>query len=298
MGFFSGIHVAIVTPLTDTFAIDDEKLRAHANWLIEEGVHGLVPSGTCGEYAVLADDERARVVEAVIQAAAGRVPVTVGVASPATEKAVYWGKHAKANGASAIMALPTINYKPTKKELFTYYEALNEVGLPIIAYNNTHDTATDLTPDLLKELSEIPNFVAVKEFSGDVRRIPEILEKTNLEVLAGADDLSLEGLLAGATGWVAGLTNAVPGLSVAMFNHAKAGRVEEARTIYRRVLPLFRYDSTPRLVQAIKYAMQLVGHPVGTTRPPRLPLEDWECRAIEAAVANVGVEMSLAPTKE
>jgi len=280
---FPGVNVAIVTPMTTTHEVDYEMLEQHVNWLIEEGVHGLVPAGTCGEYGVLTDSEREKVVETVILGSKSRRAVIVGVASPSTSKAVYWAKHAKAHGADAIMALPTINYRPTKRELFTYYESLSEVGLPIISYNNTHDTSVDLTPDLLLELSTIPNFVAVKEFSGDVRRISEIQEKTNLEVLAGADDLALEGLLAGATGWIAGLANAVPSLSVALYEHAMAGEVSKAREIYQSLLPLFRYDSTSRLVQAIKYAMYLAGHDVGSTRPPRLPLEDWERTAIDAA---------------
>ncbi|GMA61905.1 dihydrodipicolinate synthase family protein [Alicyclobacillus fastidiosus] len=284
MARFEGVHVAIITPFTsDTREVDYKKLDDHVNWLIEKGVHGLVPCGTCGEYAQLSDEERGKVVETVVVAAAGRVPVVVGVAAPTTERAVFWARQAKQVGASGIMALPPISYKPKWAEVVAYYEALSDVGLPVVIYNNTHDNATDLTPDLLHKLESIENIVAVKEFSGDIRRIAEIQEKTNLEVLAGADDLALEGLLAGAFGWIAGLANAVPEESVKLFELVRDGKFEEASALYRTILPLMRWDSTPRLVQAIKYAMELAGRPVGETRAPRLPLDDEDRKAVEQA---------------
>lgn len=286
---FEGVYVAIVTPFSeDTTKINYELLQNHVNWMIEKGVDGLVPCGTCGEYAQLSDEERAQVVETVIATAAGRVPVVVGVAASTTAKAVSWTRHAKENGATAVMALPPISYKPKWQEVIAYYQALSDVGLPIVIYNNTHDNGTDLTPDLLRELQEIENIVAVKEFSGDIRRIPEIQEKTELQVLAGADDLALEGVLAGAQGWIAGLANAIPEECVELYGYVKQGDFEAATAIYRRILPLMRWDSTPRLVQAIKYAMALVGHPVGNTRAPRLPLDAEDMQAVDQAFRHMG----------
>ncbi len=287
MVLFPGIYVAVITPFTATGTVDDKRLREHIEWLIDKGVHGLVATGSCGEYAALSDQERAHVVETIIHAAAGRVPTVVGIAAPATQKAVEWTRHARDAGAQGAMALPPINYQPTRREVIAHYAALAQVGLPIIAYNNPFDTAVDLTPDLLAELAHIESFVAVKEYSGDVRRIPEILEKTSLEVLAGADDLALESLLAGATGWIAGFTNVVAEESVALYDFAREGQLGDAWSLYRRLLPLFRYDSTPRFVQAIKYALELRGQAVGTTRPPRLPLEEAEQQAVRAALAHL-----------
>jgi len=290
MARFEGVYVAIVTPFTEgTEKVDYNRLHEHVNWLIEKGVNGLVPCGTCGEYAQLSDEERAGVVEMVAKTAAGRVPVVVGVAAPTTAAAVKWTKQAKQAGATGVMALPPISYKPTWNEVVAYYESLSAVGLPVVIYNNTHDNATDLTPELLHELEHIENIVAVKEFSGDIRRIPEIQEKTGLEVLAGADDLALEGMMAGALGWIAGLANAIPEECVEMYALAKDGKYSEATSIYRRILPLMRWDSTPRLVQAIKYAMELVGQPVGATRAPRLPLDETERQAVQNAVRAVRV---------
>lgn len=285
---FPGVYVAIVTPFTPSLDLDRHRLSAHVNWLIEQGVHGLVPMGTCGEYASLSDEERAAAVETVIASARGRVPVVVGVSSPSTARALHWARHAALHGADGVMSLPAaVNYHPTRSEVHAYYQALSEVGLPILIYNNAHDTGTDLTPEWLNDLAQIPQVVAVKEFSGDIRRIHAILSETPLEVMAGEDDLVYEAVLSGATGWVAGLTNAVPDSSVLLFRLLTEGRIAEAQVLYRRLLPLFRYDASPQLVQAIKCAMDATGQPVGPTRPPRLPLDADRQAHIRALVSEL-----------
>ncbi|ELK40029.1 dihydrodipicolinate synthase family protein [Brevibacillus agri] len=274
MGRFEGVYVAIVTPFTHDYEVDYKRLTELCDWLIQEGVNGLVPSGSLGEYATMTGEERAKVIHTVIAAAKGRVPVVVGSAAPSTRQAVEWVQFSKDAGAEGVMALPPINYKPLENEVFAHYEALNTVGLPIIAYNNPHDYKIDLTPDILVRLAKLENIVAVKEFSGDVRRMQDILAQTDLEVMVGVDDLVMEGGLIGATGWIAGVPNALPKEGVELFRLARAGKLAEAQTLYRRLLPLFHYDASPQLVQSIKYMMELAGFPVGPTRPPRLPLAD------------------------
>ncbi|GED27349.1 dihydrodipicolinate synthase family protein [Brevibacillus agri] len=274
MGRFEGVYVAIVTPFTHDYEVDYKRLTELCDWLIQEGVNGLVPSGSLGEYATMTGEERAKVIHTVIAAAKNRVPVVVGSAAPSTRQAVEWVQFSKDAGAEGVMALPPINYKPLENEVFAHYEALNTVGLPIIAYNNPHDYKIDLTPDILARLAKLENIVAVKEFSGDVRRMQDILAQTDLEVMVGVDDLVMEGGLIGATGWIAGVPNALPKEGVELFRLARAGKLAEAQTLYRRLLPLFHYDASPQLVQSIKYMMELAGFPVGPTRPPRLPLAD------------------------
>jgi len=280
---FPGVYVAIVTPFDRDQAVDVPRLKEHVDWLIQEGVDGLVPTGSVGEYASLTPAERALVVETVIEAAQGRVPVVVGTAAPSTRMSAEWAEHAKRSGAAGIMALPPINYRPTEAEVVAHYESLSRVGLPMIAYNNPHDYPTDLKPALLKKLSAIDHFAAVKEFSGDIRRLHDIRRETNLEVLVGVDDLAMEGGLLGATGWIAGLANVIPGESVRMFKLAREGKLQESLALYRRMLPLFHWDAGPRLVQAIKYGMELAGRPAGETRAPRLPLTEEEKRDVRAA---------------
>ncbi|MFC5469216.1 dihydrodipicolinate synthase family protein [Cohnella suwonensis] len=278
---FEGVYVAIVTPFTASYEVDYKRLTELCDWLISQGVNGLVPTGSLGEYATMSGEERAKVVETVIAAAAGRVPVVVGSAAPSTQQAVAWVRHAKESGAAGVMALPPINYKPLEHEVIAHYEALNAVGLPIVAYNNPHDYKVDLTPDLLAKLSKLENVVAVKEFSGDIRRVHEIIAKTDLEVMIGVDDLAMEGPLFGATGWISGVPNALPKEGVELFNLARQGKVKEASELYRHLVPLFHYDASPQLVQSIKYMMELAGFPVGPTRPPRLPLPEAGYQAIK-----------------
>jgi len=289
---FAGVYVALVTPFTPDFEVDYKRLHELCEWQISQGVDGLVPSGSLGEYATLTNEERAKVIDTVVEAVKGRVPVVVGSAAPSTKQAVEWVRYAREAGADGVMALPPINYRPLEHEVVAHFEALNSVGLPIIAYNNPHDYKTDLTPDFLAKLSRLENVVAVKEFSGDVRRMVEILEKTDLEVMVGVDNLTLEGALMGATGWIAGVPNALPREGVELFRLAREGKREEAMQLYRRQLPLFRYDASPQLVQSIKYMMELAGFPVGPTRPPRLPLPEADLEGIrqayQHAVAGAG----------
>lgn len=281
---FEGVYVAVITPFTRDDRVDTPRLREHVTWLLEQGVHGIVPAGSCGEYASLTDDERKHVVETVAEVCKGRVPVVVGTGASSTRNAVRWAEHARSCGALGIMALPPSAYRPSAREVKAWYAALDSVGLPIVAYNNPFDTTVDLVPELLEELQELERVVAVKEYSGDVRRIPVILERTRLEVIVGCDDLALEGLLAGATGWIAGLTNVVARESLALYDAASAGNVAGATEIYRALLPLFRYDSHPTFVQAIKYAFDVMGKSAGAPRPPRLPLEEKERDDIERAL--------------
>jgi 1-pyrroline-4-hydroxy-2-carboxylate deaminase len=272
MAQFEGVYVAIVTPFTQSYEVDEQRLFQFCQWLIEEGVHGLVPTGSLGEYATLTPEERSTVVETVIAAADDRVPVLVGTGASSTSQAIGWAEHAKEKGAAGIMALPPINYNPLENEVIAHYEALSAVGLPIIAYNNPHDYPTDLTPELLAKIARFDAVVGVKEFSGDVRRISSILEQTDLEVMVGVDNLALEGFLFGATGWIAGIPNALPKEGAKLYELAKAGNMTEAKALYRRLRQLSHYDASPQLVQSIKYMAELAGQPVGPTRPPRLPL--------------------------
>ncbi|MFE5430740.1 dihydrodipicolinate synthase family protein [Peribacillus simplex] len=283
MAKFTGVYVALITPMTDSYEVDYSKLREHADWLINEGVTGLIPCGTCGEYATLSNEERAKVVETVLEVAKNRVPVLVGTGAPATRDAVKWAQHAKDHGAAGLMALPPINYSPEEYEVIAHYEALSEVGLPIVLYNNPNDYKTDLTTELLVKLQAIENVIGVKDFSIDIRRVHTTLTNTNLEVLIGVDDLGLEGPAFGATGWISGFANVFPKESVEIFNLGREGKLQEAMGLYRSLLPLSHYDAQPNLVQAMKYCLELKGRPVGPTRPPRLPLATDELEKIKEA---------------
>jgi 4-hydroxy-tetrahydrodipicolinate synthase len=282
---FPGVLVATTTPFTQDGQLHAGLFAEHCNWLIDEGVQGLVPNGSLGEYETLTDAEREQVVSTAVLAARGRAQVVPGVSGKSAVEAVRWAEQARAAGADAVMCLPPTSHAPTDDEVVAHFAAVAAVGMPIIAYNNPFSTRVDLTPPLLARLAEIEGVVAVKEFSQDVRRIARIFEVApSLEVLVGCDDLLAEGVLLGATGWIAGFVNALPAASVRLFELSRAGRWDEALPLYRAMLPALRWDADPGFVQAIKIAQDEVGRYAGPVRLPRLPLPAADEAAVRKAV--------------
>lgn len=284
---FAGVYAATTTPFRDGRAEVDE-FAAHCAWLIDAGVAGLVPNGSLGEYESLSDAERAQLVQMAIFASMGRVPVVPGVSGRSAAEACRWAEHAAEAGAAAVMALPPTAHKPTSDEVVAHFAEIARVGLPIIAYNNPFSTRTDLTPALLARLAEIEQVQAVKEFSQDVRRVARIREQApRLEVICGCDDTFVEAMLLGATGWIAGLVNALPEQSVRLYRLCAAGEFTVAAALYRTMLPVLRWDADPRFVQAIKLAQEEAGRYGGPVRLPRLPLPPGEADEVRAGVQAV-----------
>lgn len=289
MASFPGVYVATTTPFrADDGAVDLDAYAAHCAWLVAEGADGLVPCGSLGEYEVLSPDERRAVVETAVRAADGAAKVVPGVSAPSGPLARAWAEHAAASGADGVMVLPPLSHPATDDEVVDHVAEVASVGLPVVVYNNPFSTRVDLLPPLLARLAaEVDEVVAVKEFSGDVRRVSEILELSDgLEVICGADDVALEAALMGATGWIGGFTGVFPAATAAVFRAGVEGRVAEGRERYRALLPLLRWDTTPRFVQAIKLAQDLVGQPGGSARPPRRPLDEAAAAAVRAGVAS------------
>jgi len=282
---FPGVLAATTTPFTPDGQLDAGLFAEHCTWLIDEGVQGLVPNGSLGEYETLSDAEREQVVTTAILAARGRALVVPGVSGKSAPEAMRWAEQARTAGADAVMCLPPTSHAPTDDEVVAHFAAVAEVGMPVIAYNNPFSTRVDLTPPLLARLAEIEGVVAVKEFSQDVRRIAQIMEVApSLEVLVGCDDLLAEGMLMGATGWIAGFVNALPAASVRLFELCRAGQWEEAVPLYRAMLPALRWDADPVFVQAIKIAQDEVGRYAGPVRLPRLPLGDADEASVRKTV--------------
>jgi 1-pyrroline-4-hydroxy-2-carboxylate deaminase len=281
---FPGVYAATTTPFGTDGTADLDRFATHCSWLIDGGVAGLIPNGSLGEYEALSGAERADLVEAAIAAADGRVPVVPGVSGKSAAEACRWAEQASRAGAAAVMALPPTSHKPTPDEVVAHFAEIAKVGLPIIAYNNPFSTRVDLTPDLLARLAEIEQVQGVKEFSQDVRRVAQIRERApRLEVICGCDDMFVEAMLLGATGWIAGLVNAFPAASVRLYELCVAGDFTTAVTLYRPMLPILRWDADPRFVQAIKMAQEEAGRFGGPVRLPRLPLRPAEADEVQAA---------------
>jgi dihydrodipicolinate synthase/N-acetylneuraminate lyase len=263
-------------------AVDYDKYAEHCDWLIRNGCRGVGPNGSLGEYSSLTDEERRRVVQVAVEAVAGRGVVIAGVHGPGWHQAKRWAELAAEDGADGVLALPPTMYRASDSQVVEHYTRIAEAGLPMMIYNNPYDTKVDLTPDLTAEIAKIDQVKAIKEFSGDVRRLFEIREKTDIDVIAGADDVLFELMADGAVGWFAGFPNAFPAESVRLYDLMVAGEYDKARELYQHLVPVFRWDSRTEFVQAIKLSMDLVGRYGGPCRPPRGALTPEHRAQIEA----------------
>ena len=285
---FPGIIPAVTTPFDAHGAVDPDALARNLAALLEAGVHGFVATGTMGEAGSLTPEERRLVVETTVRAAGGRVPVIVGVSSGNPGASIEFATAAAEAGADAIMLLPPLGYLPDAREAIAFYRTVaDESSLPIMAYNNPGASGVDMPPDLIARIAaEVEQVVAIKECSGDARRIAALVSAApELEVLVGGDDWALEGLCAGATGWVSGVADCAPAECVELYNACRAGDLERARAVYGRLLPLARLDMTPKLVQFFKGAQDALGFTGGPVRPPRLALDEADRAVLEVAVA-------------
>jgi dihydrodipicolinate synthase/N-acetylneuraminate lyase len=283
---FPGVIPAITTPFDAHGEVDLDALRGNARSLLDAGLTGIVGNGTMGEAGSLSAAERRSTIEALVDAAQGQATITAGVSASNPEAAVANARDAAAAGAGAVMLLPPLLYGGDEREVLAFFAAVAATtDLPIMVYNNpVASGGTDLLPGFLLRLGrEVDAVVAVKECSGDARRIAALVE-SDLEILVGGDDWALEGFAAGATGWISGVSNVAPGECVALQRHVAEGELDAAREINARILPLARLDMTPKLVQYFKAAQDAVGRVGGPCRPPRMELTAEERAILDAAL--------------
>ncbi|NUK69713.1 dihydrodipicolinate synthase family protein [Streptomyces lunaelactis] len=286
-----GIMVATALPLRDDLSVDYDAYAEHVRWLIEHGCDGVVPNGSLGEYQTLTDEERARVMRTAVDAAGDGARGMPGVAAYGSAEARRWAELAGEAGCGSVLLLPPNAFRADEQAVRAHYAEAAKAGVPVVAYNNPIDTKVDLTPGLLARLHQDGSIVAVKEFSGDVRRAYQLAELApELDLLIGADDVLLELAVAGAVGWIAGYPNAFPTTCAELYNAAVAGDLDTALPLYKSLHSLLRWDSKTEFVQCIKLSMDIVGRRGGPTRPPRFPLTgeiEAEVRAdTEKAVAD------------
>ena len=285
---WNGVLVASALPLRDDLTIDLDRYSEHVAWLAAEGCDGVTPNGSLGEYQTLTAAERSQVVRAAVAAGPDGFTVMPGGAAYGSAEACRWAEDAADAGCPAVMLLPPNAYRADERAVVEHYRAVAAVGLPVVAYNNPIDTKVDLTPELLARLHGEGLIVGVKEFTGDVRRLYRIAELApGLDVLAGADDVTLELVLGGASGWISGYPNAFPRSCVELYRAAAAGDLATALPLYRALHPLLRWDSRTEFVQAIKLSMDLVGRYGGPCRPPRLPLTPEHEKIVREATEKV-----------
>lgn len=287
---WKGVMPAITTQFTPDDTLDLDMFKVNIQAQLDAGVHGLVLGGTLGEASTLSEEEGRKLTKETVAFVAGKVPVLMNIAEQTTKGAIALAKAAEADGASGLMMLPPMRYNASDAEVVTYFkEVANSTKLPIMIYNNPIDYKLLVTLDMFQELlADCQNIQAVKESTRDTTNITRIKNRfgDRLAIMTGVDTLALESLVLGADGWVAGLVDAFPAETVAIYELVKAGKITEAISIYRWFMPLLELDIHPKLVQYIKLASKHTGIGSEYVRAPRLILEGEERARIEKTIID------------
>jgi len=291
---WNGVMPAVTTCFEENLEVDHRFMAEHCRWLLDNGCTGIVLLGSLGEGATLSFDEKVEIVRNCVEAVKGRAPVVATISALSTSEAVSLAKASAQAGCDGLMALPPYVYQGEWREMKAHVGAIfRATPLGCMLYNNPVAYGTDFLPEQIQDLAEeCENFESVKESSTDVRRVAAIRALTGerLEVFVGVDDAILEGVGVGASGWIAGLANALPRESVELFNHAIACDHKKAFELYRWFLPLLRFDTVSQFVQLIKLVQAKVGMGNPRVRPPRLELAgralDQVNRTIQEALSS------------
>ncbi len=284
---FRGSYTVLATPFTPGGrSIDTDALRRLVGWQVENGSHGIIPLGSTGEFLSVSDSERVQIIETVVEAADGRVPVLIGTADEWTDKAVGYSVEAQMIGANGLMIISPYYSSPTEDELFEHFRRISDaVSIPIMVYNNPNTANVDLRPEFVARLSALDNVRYIKESSGDISRVREIHRLTdNVTVFAGYHPF--ESLAAGAKGYVSVIGNFLPAESAAVCDLMDEGRRDEALSLYNRMIPLLNAIAGDKYVSATKCAMAAVGMPIGEPRSPRLALPPNDAALVQRLIAE------------
>jgi 1-pyrroline-4-hydroxy-2-carboxylate deaminase len=290
---WQGVYPALTTQFREDESIDFDATARHLEKLIAAGIHGVILLGSVGENTALSYEEKVEVLEKLHPVAAGRIPVLSGVAENSSATAARFARDCERIGIDGLMVLPAMIYKADRREAIAHFRSVARAsGLPIMVYNNPPSYFVDLTPDCFVELADEPTIIAIKESSGDPRRITDLVNTLGDRYIlfSGVDDLVVECAMLGATGWVSGLVNAFPDENRVLWEHCVAGRWAEALELYRWYTPLLHLDTHVKLVQYIKLCMAETGYGSEKTRAPRLAIEGAERervrRIIRQAIAT------------
>lgn len=290
---WNGVFPAVTTKFTDQDELDFNMFNINIEAQLAAGAGGIILGGSLGEASVLSDEEKFELLSHTLKVVNGRVPVLLNIAEPTTKKAVAAAKKAEQLGANGLMLLPPMRYYADQEETLAFFEAVAlSTPLPIMIYNNPVDYKIEVTLDMFEVLSKHANIQAVKESTRDISNVTRMINRfgDRFKILTGVDPLAMESLVMGAHGWVAGLVDAFPKETVAIFRLVKQNRIPEALTIYRWFLPVLELDIHPKLVQYIKLAETATGIGTETVRAPRLAIKGEErervLKVINDALAN------------
>ena len=290
---WQGVFPAISTQFNNDGSINYDSNARMLEDLINDGIDGIIALGTIGENASLSPQEKRDFIKHTVDTVNGRITVISGCTENTAQLAAQYAQDVDALGVDGLMLLPAMVYRGTDREVIAHYQTVaRSTKLPIMIYNNPVSYGVDINLEMTAILAEEQNIVAIKESTTDTRRLTELQSRfgDRFSILCGVDDIALESILLGATGWISGLTNVFPRESVTLFRLAREGRIEEAREIYRWFMPLLRLDTIPTLVQCIKLAEQIVGRGNENVRMPRMTLigveRDYVQKVISEALAT------------
>ena len=280
MNVMNGTYTVVVTPMNEKQEVDLEGLKSNIDWYVETGIPGICVCGGTGEFLSLTKEERLAIAETSVKHAAGRIKCLVGTASESTEDTIFYTKHAKEIGADGVMIINSYYCRPSAEEVVAHYRAIAEaVDISIMVYNNPAHSGVDLTPDILAELSSIKNVDYVKDATGDLRRVSDILRLSDgkMNIFCGAEDLIFDTYYLGGTGWISVCGNIIPREAQMIYDLIQENKMQEAKELYLRYHPLLdTLENKPKPIQKLKKALELMGRPAGPSRLPRLPLTEQE----------------------
>lgn len=289
---FRGVYTVMITPLDEHGAVDLKALAAFTDWQVRQGIHGLIPLGSTGEFLSLSEDERDGVARTVIETVAGRVPVLIGAGAEDTRECVRLSRKAEAMGADGVMIIPPFYSTPTEDELVHHYRTVaSSISIPIMVYNNPATANVDLKPELVKRIAEIDGCDYIKESTLEVTRVRDIIRLAgdNMTVFGGI--LGFESFVMGAQGWVAVASNIAPGPMARIFELvADEKKIDEARALYLHWLPIIQAVGGQAYVAGSKSLLRHMGFGAGAPRPPRLPLPTEQDAAMKKLVQDFGLK--------
>ena len=284
---WEGVMPAITTQFDVKGNLDLDTFKINLSHQINAGVNGIILGGTLGEASTLTNQEKQQLLAVTLGEVNGKIPVIMNIAEQATIEAIRLAQKAESEGADGLMLLPPMRYKATDEETVTYFSTIaNATKLPIMIYNNPIDYKIEVTLEMFAALESYKNITAVKESTRDITNITRMINRfgDRFQILCGVDTIAMEALIMGANGWVAGLVDAFPEETVAIYSYCKQGELEKARSIFSWFLPLLELDISPQLVQNIKLCELATGMGTGHVRPPRLPLKGAELERVRSII--------------
>lgn len=294
MGKLEGTFAVLATPFDQDRKINFNGLEENINWYIEEGIHGIIPLGSTGEFTTLSTKEKKDILNFVVEKVNKRVPICTGASADSTEQVIEFAKFAQSVGVDGLLILPPYYFNPLQDEIIRHFKLINKaVNIPAMVYNNPGVSGVDIQLDTVLKIAEEDNIKYIKESTGDITRLREIErnQEGKIKTFCGCDELALESFFFGAKGWVSVISNAFPKEAAQLFELVTYDKnYKEARKLYNKLLPFcIELEKSGKLVQVIKYLMDKRGACGGKSREPKLPLTKKHKEKLDKMLNNSGL---------